>query len=263
MKIVVFDLDETLGYFVQLGIFWDCLNRYFSKTSETHETEFLKEDFNEIINLYPEFLRPGIIDILNYLKHKKLSKCCNKLMIYTNNQGPETWAKHLIKYFEEKIKYKLFDQIIAAFKTNGKHVEICRTSHDKSYHDLIKCTKLPKNAEICFIDDIYHPKMNNKNIYYINLKPYVHNLKLEDMLDRFINSPVGKKYLNSEESFLTFMNHEYKLYNYQTLEKKEYDYDVDKILTKKILKHLHTFFDENTRTKTKKYKFHTNKTRKN
>jgi hypothetical protein len=105
--------------------------------------------------------------------------------------------------------------------------------------------------------------MNNKNIYYINLKPYVHNIKLEDMLDRFINSPVGKKYLNSEESFLTFMNHEYKLYNYQTLEKKDDDYDVDKILTKKILKHLHTFFDENTRTKTKKHKFHTNKTRKN
>ena len=28
MKIVVFDLDETLGYFTQYGIFWDSLAHY-------------------------------------------------------------------------------------------------------------------------------------------------------------------------------------------------------------------------------------------
>ena len=28
MKIVVFDLDETLGYFTQYGIFWDSLAEY-------------------------------------------------------------------------------------------------------------------------------------------------------------------------------------------------------------------------------------------
>ena len=28
MKIVVFDLDETLGYFTELGMFWDCLKQY-------------------------------------------------------------------------------------------------------------------------------------------------------------------------------------------------------------------------------------------
>ena len=28
MKIVVFDLDETLGYFTQYGIFWDSLANY-------------------------------------------------------------------------------------------------------------------------------------------------------------------------------------------------------------------------------------------
>ena len=27
-KIVVFDVDETLGYFVEFGIFWDSLNAY-------------------------------------------------------------------------------------------------------------------------------------------------------------------------------------------------------------------------------------------
>ena len=28
MKIVVFDLDETLGYFTEYGIFWDSLENY-------------------------------------------------------------------------------------------------------------------------------------------------------------------------------------------------------------------------------------------
>ena len=27
-KIVVFDLDETLGYFMELGMFWDALKAY-------------------------------------------------------------------------------------------------------------------------------------------------------------------------------------------------------------------------------------------
>ena len=28
-KIVVFDLDETLGYFVEFGMFWDALKHYY------------------------------------------------------------------------------------------------------------------------------------------------------------------------------------------------------------------------------------------
>ena len=28
-KVVVFDLDETLGYFVEFGIFWEALQEYF------------------------------------------------------------------------------------------------------------------------------------------------------------------------------------------------------------------------------------------
>ena len=29
-KIITFDLDETLGYFVEFGIFWDSLSLYLS-----------------------------------------------------------------------------------------------------------------------------------------------------------------------------------------------------------------------------------------
>jgi hypothetical protein len=64
MKIVVFDLDETLGYFTELGIFWDSLANYMKITQNP---ELNQTHFNEILDLFPEFLRPNIINILNYL----------------------------------------------------------------------------------------------------------------------------------------------------------------------------------------------------
>jgi FMN phosphatase YigB (HAD superfamily) len=62
-KIVVFDLDETLGYFVQLGILIDVIEEIFNIDMEQNL-------FNEILDLYPEFLRPNIIKILKYLKQR-------------------------------------------------------------------------------------------------------------------------------------------------------------------------------------------------
>ena len=95
-NIVVFDLDETLGYFMELGMFWDALKSYI-KQSNLNKKIIDQNLFNNVLDLYPEFLRPNIIDILNYLKKKKEKNHCDKLMIYTNNQGPTEWAKFSIK----------------------------------------------------------------------------------------------------------------------------------------------------------------------
>jgi hypothetical protein len=262
MKIVVFDLDETLGYFVELGIFWDTLNFYLLKNNKE---ELNQSDFNEILDLYPEFLRPNITNILNYLKQKKINNFCYKIMIYTNNQGPRKWANHILSYFETKMNYAIFDQIIAAFKINGKRVEICRSSHDKSYKDFIRCTKIPPNAEICFLDDNYFPGMKNKNIYYINIKPYIYELKFEEIFKRFLNSHIGKKILDTMEQldWTDFMNKNIKLYNFQVIEKAEKEYEIDKIVSKKIMFHLQDFFNKTTKNNTRKnYQNKRNKTSK-
>ena len=253
MKIVVFDLDETLGSFVEFGIFWDCLHRYLSKTSKIHLTQ---TDFNSILDLYPEFLRPNIIQILYYLKSKKECNGCKKLMIYTNNQGSPSWTYQLKTYFESKINYSLFDQIIAAFKINGKRVEICRSSHDKSYHDLLKCTKIPLHAEICFIDDNYFPGMYNENVYYINLKPYTHDLEFDVMISRFLTSEIGKQmiYNNEKVVFEDFMKKEFTLYHYECIEKDKEEQQIDEIISKQILSHLEDFFHQSSKIKTNKVK---------
>ena len=67
-------------------------------------------------------------------------------MIYTNNQGPRSWTVKIKGYFENKLKNRIFDQIIAAFKVNGKRVELQRSSHSKSFDDFIKCTKMPQKC---------------------------------------------------------------------------------------------------------------------
>jgi len=262
MKIVVFDLDETLGYFTEFGIFYDCLKKYLMLENNT--TILTQADFNDILDLFPEFLRPNIINILTYLKRKKDTKCCHKMMIYTNNTGPREWAHHIISYFESKIKYKLFDQIIAAFKINGKHIEICRTTHNKSHKDLIRCTKIPHNAEICFLDDTFYSEMANENIYYINVKPYYYDLKFGEMLTKFKNSDCGKRIIKNDTSnFDNLMNESFKNYNYECLDKNLKEYEIDHVLGKQIMSHLQEFFNKSLKNKTRKNVIRKNKTKRN
>lgn len=248
MKIVVFDLDETLGYFTQYGIFWDNLANYLKSKNKN---QLIQSDFDDILDLYPEFLRPNIINILIYLKNKKKSNCCHKMMIYTNNTGPREWAKHIVKYFEKKINFKIIDQIISAFKINGKRVEICRTTQNKTHKDLIKCTKIPADAEICFMDDFFYPEMVNDNIYYINIKPYMYDLTFKIMIKRFLDSDIGKKLVGEERSeFEELMMERIKLFKYMVVEKNEKEYEVDKVLGKHIITHLQQFFNHSTKNRT-------------
>jgi len=242
MKIVVFDLDETLGYFTELGIFWDSLKIYLKNKNKNGLTQ---NDFNDILDLYPQFLRPNIINILLYLKKKKYTFCCHKMMIYTNNNGPQEWANHIIDYFENKINFKLIDQIIAAFKVNGNKVEICRTTQNKTHTDFIKCTKLPNNAEICFVDDTFYPEMKNENIYYINIKPYYYDLEIDYMLNTFIKSDIGRKLIGTNDEnndFYKIMTSTINLYKYKYVSKNEKEYEIDKSIGKQLILHLEEFF---------------------
>jgi hypothetical protein len=267
MKIVVFDLDETLGYFTEFGVFIDCLKKYLNHININHTID--QQEFDKILDLYPEFLRPNIMNILNYLKTQKIKKKCNKVMIYTNNQGSKEWVNKIISYFESKINFNLIDQIINAFKINGKTIELCRSTHNKTYKDFIKCTKLPLNSEICFLDDNYFPGMYNENVYYINVKPYYHFIDFEEMCNVFLNSDIIKLIFNSEnidkDKFIKYMMNEFKYYNLINEIKTEDDYNIDKILSKKILILLQNFFMKPQKNKTqinstKKYK--KNKTQK-
>ena len=131
---------------------------------------------------------------------------------------------------------------------------MCRTTHDKTHNDLIRCTKIPSNTEICFIDDMFHPKMANDNIYYINLKPYYYDLVFDDMISIFLKSTLGNKIIEKDDlnNFKDYMETEIDKYNYDCVKKTEEEYDIDKILGKHVLTHLQTFFNDNKTPNTRK-----------
>jgi hypothetical protein len=245
-KVVVFDLDETLGYFFQLGQLWELLS-YFMEYNKQNETlaQLSQKEFTELLNLYPEFLRPNIISILNYLKHKKEKRQCTRVMLYTNNQAPRSWATLIVEYLNNKINYGLFDQIISAFKVNGKRIEMCRTTHEKTVDDFIRCTKLPENTEICFLDDVHHPEMVGDNVYYIKVNPYVYNLPFYEVIDRFLKSTLGTQIVVQEKGIHEFRNvvGEYmKRSPIVYVEKTKEEYEIDKIVSKKTMVLLQDFF---------------------
>ena len=165
-------------------------------------------------------------------------------MIYTNNQGPQLWVENLKAYFDNKLKFKLFDQIIAAFKVRGKRVELGRTSHDKTIDDFFRCTKLPLDVEICFIDDLFHEKMENDKVYYINVKPYHYELSFSNFLLRFLDSELANNIKNNEE-FISQLNSIYTKMRFNYMKKDKKEQEIDEIVGKKLFHHIKQFFYEN------------------
>ena len=204
-KYIVFDVDETLGYFSQLGSFIDALSFYNKDFSGSSAYE----RFNEIFDLFPEFVRPKMIEILKYIHEKKANGKCSGVFIYTNNQGPRSWVQHIAKYFDYKVgngysrndrnTISLFDKIIAAYMINGKIVEPGRTSQNKTYDDLLRITGISPHSEVCFVDDLNHPDMRHDNVLYLNVKPYVKTLSVDEIIQRYLKSPLASTIVSTKE----------------------------------------------------------------
>lgn len=230
-KVIVFDLDETLGSFGELGSFCNALDEYYGDRQISYNM------FNDLLDLYPEFIRPQIINILKYILQKKKEDKCKYIMIYTNNQD-RIWVEHIKAYFEKKLKSKIFEQVICAFKVDGRVLELNRTTQEKTVDDFFRCTKLPRDIEICFVDDLFHPKMEEDNVYYIHVKAYKHYIPTSTLVDRYMNSHLVKDVKNKEE-LRSFLMSKLK---YNIAEKSKEEQDVDIIVSKKLLEHIREFF---------------------
>ena len=235
-NVVVFDLDETLGYFQEIAVFHDIMSRYIRANNETRQGLL-----HHLFDLCPEYFRPNIMDVLFYLKKKKQSGECSMVMIYTNNQGAFDWTDMIMAYLHKKLNYPLFDHVVKAFKINGQVVEVCRRTHEKTTKDLLRCAKLPANSQICFIDDNQFKHMND--VYYIKVHPYVHNLSFHVVTSRLFSNNLFRRTRIREELFIPFFNRhvgEYKT-NYEM--KPDDEYEIDIIITKRLQELLSAFFE--------------------
>lgn len=245
---VVFDMDETLGFFQQINYLWHLLLKINNNIN--------KNLFKEILNLYPEFIRPNLIQILNYLKEKKQQNRCSNIIIYTNNRTSKEWVTLIQNYFNELINYDLFDKIICAFKINNIILENNRSSYEKTFNDFIKCSLLDPKTNICFVDDKYYPDMNKNNLIYIQIKKYIYELNKNVLFERLYKSIlITKNYISQN-----ILDKAYKNFNY-LYKNENVNINIHKIVSKKLLYHLNKFFYKNFTLKKKL--INTNRTKKN
>lgn len=235
MKVVVFDLDETIGNFEQLGILWDAIetNESFHKLSS--------RDLFHILDLFPKVFRPEFFTILNNLKKNHIQTA-----IFTNNQGPPEWVSLFAKYTSYKIGRNAFNRIVRSWKIGNEVIESCRTSHNKKYSDFLKCTGYPENTKLCFLDDQLHDGMKHPNVYYLHIHPYKYHYTFDDMIHKLIRSKYSKKLLPTKESkkkakeYLRSEIHKsVKRYNFHPT--KMSISETDTTLSKEIKKHIYTF----------------------
>ena len=281
-KIVVFDMDETLGIFSDFGAFMEILNAIIISRRKSanhnnankannannannvnnvnnannfnnnvnHPKINIYDHFNEILDMYPELLRPRILEIMLFLAKMKRAGKCNNVMIYTNNSGPISWSHQIKDYFNKKAGYVgpqwigLFDKVIGAFKRpNGELVEVRRTTHDKTYSDFVQCTNMTGKFEVFFIDDREHPGMHAENVYVINVKPYTRELSMRDFMARFAGSALFNSlhFTRAElaDSASTLSKRDMGPAKEYTKEEAE----VDKMVGATILEKLREFFD--------------------
>ena len=235
-KVVIFDMDETLGYFTQLDIFVNSLKSYYKKNIED-------EHFFEIMDLFDNYLRPNILHILKYLKNKKDNNYCSKIMLYTNNSSGKKWPNRIVNYFNNKLNSKLFDNVICSFKIKDKIIEPNRTSINKSYDDIIRCSKIPHNTHIFFLDDKYYEQMVHSNVYYINIKQYVYNYTNIELINTY-----KEKYNIKDENFYKIINNYLIRSNYKPKFTSPIENELDKTLSKTIMNELNYFFNKFKKT---------------
>jgi len=184
---IVWDVDETLGSFGSLDNISRHLEDYIQRELTEHE-------INILLDTFPEILRPNIIKTLRLLHNLKRKKVFQKMIIFTNNVGPNMWIDRILNYISNKIKRKgnqpLFDQVIRAYKINNNMVEPNRTQHNKTRADLLKCMNVDDINHICFIDDQSHPLLTESNVDGLHIPPYYYEIDKQTLINRLLKSEI-------------------------------------------------------------------------
>lgn len=199
-RIVVFDMDETLGTFFHLSVFLKALTTLFPYLDYDAE-------FNKTMNLFSILHRPYIKDILRYVCKARRNGNISRIILYTNNRGDPSWARRITGYFENVLKCKIFDDIIFAYMVNGKIIDGRRTTNDKTITDLRRCSRIANTTQICFIDDQYHEDMNHPNVTYIKVPPYNYSIGYHEMVTLYYSKyPICRNKPEFISNMVHYMN---------------------------------------------------------
>lgn len=195
-KNVVFDFDETIGYFEQIIE----MIKYTKKTS--------KMDVFELFTLFPLVFRTNIFDIFHFIIRLKKEKKIKSVILYSNNNN-DVFISYVLSFIHQKLNYPLFDLSISLNQTHNKN---------KNLSDLLTYSNglLNKKSSIFFIDDKEYDDMKMIK-YYIKCESYKYiysntiienklNINLPPIHDKFISqsiySLISKEIINKLRLFV-------------------------------------------------------------
>lgn len=171
-KNIVFDFDETIGYFEQI------IEIIIHKTSKIDATkDVTKTDVFELFTLFPLVFRTNIFDIFHYIVRLKKERKIKSVILYSSNNN-DTFIGYVLSFIHQKLNYTLFDTSISLNQTHTKN---------KNLSDLLKYSNglLTKKSSIFFIDDKEHNEMKCIK-YYIKCESYKYvysNKTIEEKLN--------------------------------------------------------------------------------
>jgi hypothetical protein len=187
-KNIVFDFDETIGYFEQII---DMI-RHTKKTSKLEVFEFF--------NLFPFVFRTNIFDIFNYIVRLKKEKKIKTVILYSNNNN-DVFIGYVLSYIHETLNFSLFDLTISLKQTKNKN---------KNIGDLLNYSNglLNKKSSIFFIDDKEYDDMKSIK-YYIKCESYKYiysNSYIKDKIGIELNTSYKSKIIS--QSIYTIISKE-------------------------------------------------------
>lgn len=224
-KIIVFDMDETIGSFIFASVYYNILLDIKNLSQKKK-----KEIFFKILDDNPDIFRKNIFKIFSIFKKYKKEKNID-VVLYTNNSGNREYTLNIVNYIHNKLKFKLFDKIITKFGTN----KVKREGLYKTYNDFIKLYN--KNVKVIFFDDYNHVGMNHKNVTYVLLKNYNYSINYSNYIKFFKKTNNKFKYLTQSElkKYILFLK---EFSNQRTIKKKLKNYNETTLIYNSIYKFL-------------------------
>ena len=136
--VIVIDFDNTIGYFKQIVYLLNIIEL-------AQKRSFNQNDVDNLINLYPNVLRPRINEILTMIHQMKTQKKINYFILYTTNRN-EKFVNMVVDFIErisgQEKKY-LFD------------LKVFSLTKDKPINNLLQENIVKSNIPVtlCFVDN--------------------------------------------------------------------------------------------------------------
>lgn len=173
-KIILIDMDETLGTFTEISVFLGALTDLCQGLDYT--TEFFKA-----MEVFTCFQRPRIIDLLKYMVNLRKMNTISDIVLYTNNQGSNEWVKLIAYFFDTKVGSRVFDDIIFSYIIGNTINDSRRTTQDKVLPDVRRALNINSPTRFLFIDDQLHNGMLSQDVTYLRIEPYIYHMNFSHM----------------------------------------------------------------------------------